>query len=365
MRATLIVPLALALVGRTFAQWANGQAAELVIGQADFASSALGTTSQNMNIPQGIAIDIIHGKLYFADSGNNRILRFSYPLTCNGSSAELVIGQSDFISSGAGISSSKLSAPTCLSVHNGDLWVSDFLNNRVLCFRAAYLYSSNLPSAGLVLGQTTFLTNSSGTSSHEMSGPNGIAVDESGNLWVAEYGNNRVILFKNVDLADNGADADLVLGQPGFSTSSTATSQSGMKNPGGLCARADILFVCDALNHRVLRFDNPISKTNGALADGVLGQSDFVSGAPNQGPSPTPKATAKTTMILESNQSSSCPLSNMIWSAATQITSIASPQESMGAEERRIYGGSFRKVMIMKTEIKPTGKLIKKIQRHE
>src|ERR1019366_10632686 len=73
---------------------------------------------------------------------------------------------------------------------------------------------------------------------------------------------------------------------------------------------------------------------------------------------PTAKVTARNMMNLESNQSSSCPLSNMIWSAATQITSVASPQESIGAEERRIHGGSFRKVTIMKTESKPTGRLM-------
>ena len=74
--------------------------------------------------------------------------------------------------------------------------------------------------------------------------------------------------------------------------------------------------------------------------------------------SPTAKRTARTTMNLESNQSSSCPLSNMIWSAATQITRVARPQESTGAEERRMYGGSFRNVLIRKTETKPTGRLM-------
>ena len=41
-------------------------------------------------------------------------------------------------------------------------------------------------------------------------------------------------------------------------------------------------------------------------------------------------------MNRESNQSSSCPLSSMIWSDATQMNSVASPQESTGAEERRM-----------------------------
>src|SRR5208337_3724103 len=77
-----------------------------------------------------------------------------------------------------------------------------------------------------------------------------------------------------------------------------------------------------------------------------------------QATSPTTNATAKTTMNLESNQSCSCPLSNMIWSAATQITSVTKPQESTADDERRMYGGSFRKALIIKTESKPTGRLM-------
>ena len=42
------------------------------------------------------------------------------------------------------------------------------------------------------------------------------------------------------------------------------------------------LYVSDSQNHRVLRFDNAESASDGAAADGVLGQADFTSNEPNR-----------------------------------------------------------------------------------
>ena len=74
----------------------------------------------------------------------------------------------------------------------GNAWVADNSNNRVIMFSPPFTNGMN---ASLVLGQTTFTTNVSATTQSGMYIPVGVSVDSAGNAWVADEGNNRVIMF--------------------------------------------------------------------------------------------------------------------------------------------------------------------------
>ena len=76
----------------------------------------------------------------------------------------------------------------------------------------------------------------------------------------------------------NGTPPQGVLGQPDLTGTSIKLNARGMYLPAGLAVdQSGRLWVVDSRNNRVLRFDNAASKPNGASADGVLGQSDFTS----------------------------------------------------------------------------------------
>jgi hypothetical protein len=93
-------------------------------------------------------------------------------------------------------------------------------------------------------------------------------------LYVADRGNHRVLRFDQPQA--NGQSADLVLGQPNFTSNacnSGAVSASSLCEPFGLAVdfRAD-LFVADRGNNRVLRFDQPSNGTQpptGTISVGV------------------------------------------------------------------------------------------------
>jgi hypothetical protein len=51
-------------------------------------------------------------------------------------------------------------------------------------------------SASLVIGQKDFTSSSVGLSQSGLSGPNYAVIDSSGNLWVGDYLNSRVLEFK-------------------------------------------------------------------------------------------------------------------------------------------------------------------------
>ena len=267
----LILSLFLSINCSLTAQWTNNQNAAYVIGQPDFTTYSSGSTNNNLNSPAKMAIDYTNHKLYVADQNNYRVLRFAYPITSNNPTAERVFG----ITSSGACTRNQMSFVTGVAVYNGTLWVSDFRNNRILKFNNAHLAAANSPNADGVLGQLDFTTNTSGATASKLFGPYNISIDGSGNLWVSDVGNHRILKFNDVNNKTNGANADLVLGQPDFTSGSSGTSQSTMNYPYGLFASVSTVWVADCYNSRILRFDNPT--TNGANASGVLGQSNFTS----------------------------------------------------------------------------------------
>lgn len=266
--------------------WIVDPEARVVLGQTDFDTAVAGDGQAGLSRPAGVALDPATGKAFVMDTGNHRVLRYaSFAALSNGVAAEAVLGQSDFATVTAGTAPGKMSAPYAGTMDSGGrLWVVDRGNNRVLKFNDAATRPSGGNADG-VLGQPGFVTGGISTSRDGMKSPSGIAIDSTGVLFVADTFSNRVLIFADAaDLADaDGADATGLLGQPNFTDDTNRTSQQGLAFPRGLAVdAADNLYIADASNNRVLRYDLARDKGPGGMADGVLGQADFdtVGGGP-------------------------------------------------------------------------------------
>lgn len=197
----------------------DGIAASLVLGQADFTSNTPATSQTGMNSPQQIAVDPTTGKVFVADPGNHRVLRFaSVAALTNDAAAEAVLGQTNFTSNTPATTQSGMSSPLGVYVDSaGRLWVGDTNNHRVLRFDNASTKANGANADG-VLGQINFTSGSSATAQNRMATPFSVFVDSGGRLWVSEYGNSRVLRFDNAAASPNGDNADGVLGQSIFTT---------------------------------------------------------------------------------------------------------------------------------------------------
>lgn len=286
MKVQLIVAGIFVFTGLMYAQSPlfNTMPASGVLGQTTFTTNASGTTSSALNSPSGVAVDPTTGKLFVVDRYNNRVLRWgSSEKMSNGSAAEAVFGQTDFTSAAAGLSATKFNDPLRAVVDNdGRLWVSDYLNHRILRFDHASTAVTGA-AANAVLGQNDFTTKTSGTSAAKLNGPVGVFTDNDGRLWVADRLNHRVLRFDRCAVKPNGAAADGVLGQPDFTTGTSGISATKMNRPMGVYRdAADHVWICEDDNNRVIRFDSASTKSNGAPADGVLGQPDLTTNLKNQ-----------------------------------------------------------------------------------
>jgi sugar lactone lactonase YvrE len=260
------MPLLSSSFYKTSVGFQSGEIASVVLGQPNFTSDILSGAQSGLNGPEGIAIDS-KGDIWISDSTNNRVVEFTPPFS-NGESASLVLGQDNFSSIYcSSLSMSSLCDPQGIAFDKaGNLYVADDSNNRILEFKPPF---SDGEAASLSIGTTQ-----NDTTQSSLNAPLGIALDSSGNLWVADEGNQRVVEFK-APLATNES-AGLVLGQPNFVSNSSGTNQSAFNVPNDLTFdHSGNLWVSDSSNHRILQFTTPFS--NGENASLVIGQPNFTS----------------------------------------------------------------------------------------
>lgn len=273
------------------------QGASMVLGQPDFTSTNFSTTAGGMRLPTGVATD--GRNLAVADTANNRVLLWKEIPTENGQPADVVLGQADFVTiSPVVVTQTSLRAPQGVWIQNGRLFVADTQNNRIMIWNS--LPTKNNQPADLVLGQPNFttspnldLTKSSLTAAaNTMLNPTSVTSDGV-RLFVTDLGFNRVLIWKSIPTQTQQA-ADFEVGQKDFTTG-FANDNNDLCTPAGSDSSGNPiypstcgntlsfprfalsdgtrLYIADGGNDRVLIF-NQIPTANGAHADVVLGQPD-------------------------------------------------------------------------------------------
>lgn len=286
----------IALYVKQVQPFTNGQSASLVLGQSDFVSYenlATGNASPSgLNNPTETIFDS-SGNLWVVDSSANRILEFRPPFS-DGMKASVVIGQKNLTGHGHGpVAADQLGnwqsvgggyGPTGAAFDAaGDLWVADTPNNRILEFKPPF---SDGMAASLVVGERNFTTNYPAAwrgfetwlaSQDGLSLPTRVAFDHSGDMWVLDSGDNRVLGYKPP--FTNGMKASLVIGQKDFVERVYSATRDRLNLGIGDIATDSNgnLWVGDSLDGRILEFTPPF--INGMNASVVLGQANFTARA--------------------------------------------------------------------------------------
>ena len=182
-------------------------------------------------------------------------------------------------------------------LHN--VYVGDAQNNRVLVYADPFAVlagsdQANDFAAFAVFGQAgSFITNAAnenGLSADSLSSPQGVALDASNNLFVADVNNNRALIFfspipmtqvQGVVGNFGDATADVAVGQPNLA--SGECNRGGSATLTSLCIApflgvgiavdgADNLYLADTENDRALEYNGPFGygQTNNVTADLVF-----------------------------------------------------------------------------------------------
>lgn len=222
-----------------------------------WASDTLGDacpgTQATLNAPSGLGVDG-RGNVYIADTGNNRIrvLEYGnkYVYAFAGGAATVCAGATDTVGDGCAALQATLSAPIQLRMDvSGNLLVADSGDNMVRRFALASTGQPVTAVAGTL--SASGAGDGGSATSAGLSGPQGIALDGAGSLYIADTGNHAVRMVS----AATGIITTLAgtNGTSGTGTLPGSAVSTLLKAPGGVgVTGAGTVYVMDTGNNRAL-----------------------------------------------------------------------------------------------------------------
>jgi len=189
-----------------------------------------------------------------------------------------------------GCSATQLATPSdALPDSQGGLWISNTRGDRVLYYPAGSATPTRVYGQGSFTS-CTYNQGQTGPTAATLYQPSQLALDFAGNLYVADVGNSRVLMYSAGAVAI-GASATRVFGQSNSFTTmgAPAASATVLNGPFGVLVDwADNVYISDTGDNRML-FYSPGSTT----ATAVFGQGgSFTSSSANNGGGTTPSASS-------------------------------------------------------------------------
>lgn len=198
-------------------------------------------TIASFNAPTGVAVDA-QGNVYVADYGNNEIRK----ITPDGIVTTIAGNGNQGSINGPGNLAS-FNGPTSVTVDaQGNVYVADDNNNQIRKISATDGTVSTLAGS-----DSTGLKNGLDTGAYFFS-PSGVAADAQGNVYVADAGNNVIRMVtpagQTTTIAGNG--------NPG-AVNGPALTAATFNNPAGLAVDASgNIYVADMLNNLIRKISN-------------------------------------------------------------------------------------------------------------
>jgi uncharacterized protein (TIGR03437 family) len=205
-----------------------------VAGNGDYGSGGDGgpATSAQLGLPQGIAVDSA-GNLYIADDPGVRKVSNGVITTVAGGGTSL---GDDVPATSAQIGANVIAVDSA-----GSLYIADTYGNVVR------KVSKSMITTVAGNGTAGFSGDGGPATSAQLSYPVGIAVDSGGNLYIADNGNSRIRKVSNgviTTVAGNG--------EFGFSGDGGPATEAGLPGPQGIAVdSAGHVYIADGNNNRI------------------------------------------------------------------------------------------------------------------
>ncbi len=151
-------------------------------------------TSAKLYNPQDVAVDQ-YGNVYIADASNKRIRK----VNTNGIISTIAgKGTSSYSGDGGEAINAEIASPWGIDVDDlGNVYVADFINNRIRMINSHGIISTIAGSGGTGTGSGAFNGDGGQATSAQLNYPYDVVVDNKGNIYIADFLNYRVRKFCN------------------------------------------------------------------------------------------------------------------------------------------------------------------------
>ena len=214
-------------------------------GESGFSGDGGLATAAMLNNPSAVAVDS-SGNLYIADSGNHRIRKVDTSGTITTIAGT---GAGGFSGDRGLATAASLNFPISVKLDSsGNLYISDYNNHRV---RKVDTSGTITTVAGV--GDSRYSGDGGPATAARLNEPSATAVDSSGNLYIADYNNHRV---RKVDTS--GTITTIAgTGERGFSGDGGLAVAAKLAWPEAVAVDGSgNLYIADTNNNRVRRVDS-------------------------------------------------------------------------------------------------------------
>ena len=231
-----------------------------------------------LNGPRGVAVDS-DGNLYIADTGNNRIRK----VTASTGFISTVAGDGTKGLSGDGgaATAAKLDAPYGVAVDSdNNIYIAEYNNHRVRKVDTSATPWTISRVAGTETKSDGYDGDGGAATEARLKAPIGVAVDGSGNIYITDLLNERI---RKVDATTGEISTVAGTGTPGYNGDGCRATTAQISAPNGVAVDGSgNVYIADGNNNRIRK----IGPAPAGSAPGACGAADSVPG-PVAPPEPT------------------------------------------------------------------------------
>jgi Bacterial Ig-like domain (group 3)/NHL repeat len=217
-------------------------------GAAGYAGDTGSATVATLADPAGVAYDAA-GNLYLADASNDVIREIS---TAGIITTLAGTGMQGYSGDGAAATSAQLDTPTGVAVDSsGNVFIADSHNHRIREISGGII----ITFAGT--GTPGFSGDSAAATAAELSLPSGVSVDSRGNVYIADTNNHRIREITNGTITTIAGD-----GEELYAGDNAPAKAAALDSPTSVAVDAiGNVYIADRLNQRIREVSNGIITT--------------------------------------------------------------------------------------------------------